>query len=128
MSAIRNTLGTTKKISAKDSKAFAKEIGIYIDSKDAKKDKKDKKKDKSKDISPMDKVRQLAGMYASGRSSSDKVKESSAALWPLIRQVNVRCRAKALSTGAVLVDLPGEGFSTTDSTLQCDLNNLIRCR
>ena len=50
-------MGTTKKISAKDSKAFAKEISIYIDSKDAKKDKKDKKKDKSKDISPMDKVR-----------------------------------------------------------------------
>lgn len=119
-------MGTTKKISAKDSKAFAKEISIYIDSKDSKKDK--KKKDKSKDISPMDRVRQLAGMYASGSSSSDKVKESSAALWPLIRQVNVRCRAKALSTGAVLVDLPGESFSSTNSTLQRDLDNLIRRR
>ena len=30
------------------------------------------------------------------------------ALWPLIRQVTIRCRAAALSTGAVLVDLPGK--------------------
>jgi hypothetical protein len=29
------------------------------------------------------------------------------AFWPLIRQVAVRCNAKALSTGAILVDLPG---------------------
>ncbi len=32
------------------------------------------------------------------------------ALWPLIRQVTIRCRADALSTGAILVDLPG-GYS-----------------
>ena len=29
------------------------------------------------------------------------------AFWPLIRQVRVKCNAKALSTGAILVDLPG---------------------
>lgn len=119
-------MGTTKKISAKDSKAFAKEISTYIDSKE-KKGKKDKKKDKNKDVSPMDRVRQLAGMYASGSSSSNKVKESSAALWPLIRQVNVRCRAKALSTGAVLVDLPGEFLLARNSPPQSELDMLIRC-
>ena len=27
--------------------------------------------------------------------------------WPLIRQIKVRCPARALSTGTVLVDLPG---------------------
>ena len=32
---------------------------------------------------------------------------SSIAYWPLIRQLKVRCPARALSTGAVLVDLPG---------------------
>lgn len=31
----------------------------------------------------------------------------NAALWPLIREVHVRCHAPALSSGAVLVDLPG---------------------
>nr|VWP00731.1 Chimeric spermidine synthase/saccharopine dehydrogenase [Ganoderma boninense] len=32
---------------------------------------------------------------------------SSIAYWPLIRQIKVRCPAHALSTGTVLVDLPG---------------------
>ena len=32
---------------------------------------------------------------------------SSIAYWPLIRQLKVRCPARALSTGTVLVDLPG---------------------
>ena len=30
------------------------------------------------------------------------------ALWPLIRLVSIRSRAAALSTGAILVDLPGK--------------------
>ncbi len=61
----------------------------------------------------MDKVRNAAGMArngASSSSSSSKESDSDAALWPLIRQVNVRCNALALSTGAVLVDLPGMHF------------------
>lgn len=33
--------------------------------------------------------------------------KSTPANWPLIRQVQVKCDAPALSTGAVLVDLPG---------------------
>lgn len=61
----------------------------------------------------MDKVRSSAGMTnrngASG-SSRSKESDSDAALWPLIRQVNVRCNALALSTGAILVDLPGTLF------------------
>lgn len=82
--------GATKKIVARDSKSFGIEIAKYIDSKDRKgKDKKDKGKDKDK--------------------KKDKAKDpNTPALWPLIRQVNVRCSAAALATGAVLVDLPGE--------------------
>lgn len=63
---------------------FAKEIGKYVDSKDQKRAKKDK-----------DKAKKGAG---------------EPALWPLIRQVRVRCKSAALSTGAVLVDLPGVAF------------------
>ena len=100
---------STKTITAKDSKVFAKEIGKYIDSKDqkrGKKDKKEKAKEKAKEPTLMDKVRKSAGMSTS--KSKDKDQDfDSPALWPLIRQVNVRCRAQALSTGAVLVDLPG---------------------
>ncbi|KAF7352854.1 Nuclear GTPase SLIP-GC [Mycena venus] len=74
---IERILGQTKRISARDSKVFAIEIAKYIDSKDQRrgKDKKDKgkKKDKNKDA-------------------------NTPALWPLIRQVNVRCSSAALST------------------------------
>ena len=94
---------------AKNSKDFGKEIAKYIDSKDQKrgdkKDKKDKKKEKAKEPSLMDKVRKAAGQSVTARKEAPKAEEP--AYWPLIRQVTVRCPSKALSTGAVLVDLPG---------------------
>ncbi|KAF6762688.1 hypothetical protein DFP72DRAFT_876603 [Ephemerocybe angulata] len=103
---VAQILGTTKKIVAKDSKTFGKEIAKYIDSKDQKRgEKKDKKKDAPKEKSLMDKVRQAAGQSVTAKKGPPKGDEP--ALWPLIRQVTVRCPAKALSTGAILVDLPG---------------------
>lgn len=112
---ISRILGTTKTIVAKDSKAFAKEIAKYIDSKDQKRgSKKDKngKQEKPKEPSLMDKVRAAAGFNKNpatdtSKGTSKTSEQDAPALWPLIRQVNVRCHAKALSTGAVLVDLPG---------------------
>ncbi|KAG8961273.1 hypothetical protein FRC03_005582 [Tulasnella sp. 419] len=80
---IARMLGTTQKISCANSKAFGKEIAKYIDSKEKKRGKKDKK-DKDK-----------------------KDKSEGPAYWPLVKTVKVRCPADALSTGAVLVDLPG---------------------
>jgi hypothetical protein len=98
---IAKILGATKNIVARDSKTFAKEISKYIDSKDQKRgDKKDKKKSKEKSL--MDQVREAAGGRKEKKDDAD-----NPALWPLIRQVNVRCPSAALSTGAVLVDLPG---------------------
>ncbi|KAJ7179922.1 hypothetical protein C8R43DRAFT_870220 [Mycena crocata] len=79
---IAKILGATKNIVAKDSKTFGAEIAKYIDSKDQKKKDKDKKEKR-------------------------KEKDNTPALWPLIRQVNVRCRSQALATGCRLVDLPG---------------------
>lgn len=45
-----------------------------------------------------------------GEAMAEDTNEESLkpALWPLIRQVTIRCRADALSTGAILVDLPGK--------------------
>ncbi|OSC99144.1 hypothetical protein PYCCODRAFT_1446932 [Trametes coccinea BRFM310] len=83
---ISRLLGTTKHISAPDSRAFAKEVSKYIDSKDQKRGSKKDKKDKDK--------------------KKDK-RDDGPAYWPLIRQVRVWCNSKALSTGAILVDLPG---------------------
>ncbi|CAK5275569.1 unnamed protein product [Mycena citricolor] len=81
---IQRVLGATKTISAPNSKEFSIEIAKYVDSKDQRRGKDKDKKDKKKD-------------------------PNAPAFWPLIKQVNVRCSAAALSTGAVLVDLPGTG-------------------
>ncbi|KAG2146754.1 hypothetical protein DEU56DRAFT_786239 [Suillus clintonianus] len=96
---IANILGTTKKISAKNSTIFAQDIAKYIDSKDQKRGGK-KDKTKSSDNS-------LMSMLSKDKNKETKKKDHGPALWPLIRQVNVRCNAQALSTGAILVDLPG---------------------
>ncbi|PPR06571.1 hypothetical protein CVT24_001752 [Panaeolus cyanescens] len=105
---IMSILGTVKTISAKDSKAFGKEIAKYIDSKEkrVKKDKKDKEKEKEKkSLSIMDQIQKMNGTSSGSSSKTNDL--DAPALWPLIRQVKVRCKAEALSTGAVLVDLPG---------------------
>ncbi|KII94798.1 hypothetical protein PLICRDRAFT_86263 [Plicaturopsis crispa FD-325 SS-3] len=94
---IARILGATKNIVAKDSKTFALEIGKYIDSKDQKRgDKKDKDKKKHKDKD----ARQP-------KNNHNNDERSQSALWPLIRQVSVRCPSPCLSTGVILVDLPG---------------------
>ena len=114
-------LGTTKKIVARNSKEFAAEIAKYIDSKDQSRGKKDKKskrsaeKEEKKGQTIMEKIQaatKKSGENAAKKTSSDKESNTkdAPALWPLIRQVNVRCAAKALSTGTVLVDLPGKGL------------------
>ncbi|KAF9263480.1 hypothetical protein L218DRAFT_979928 [Marasmius fiardii PR-910] len=103
---VSEVLGTVKKIVARDSKAFSKEIAKYIDSKEKNRGKKDKeKKDGAGEKSLMDKVREAAG--ASWTKKTEKNDPNAPAFWPLIRQVNVRCRSACLSTGAILVDLPG---------------------
>lgn len=99
---IAKILGATKSIIARDSKVFAKEISKYIDSKNQKRGGKKDKKPKEKSL--MDKVREAAG---TNKSKEKMDGADSPALWPLIRQVNVRCSSAALSTGAILVDLPG---------------------
>jgi len=118
---IATILGDSKKIVAKDSKTFAKEIGKYIDSKDQSRGSKKKKgkegekekKDQPKQTSLMDSVRRNAADQSRNvQPNLPKPKDNSivgedVALWPLIRQVNVRCPSAALSTGAILVDLPG---------------------
>ncbi|KZT13003.1 uncharacterized protein LAESUDRAFT_719309 [Laetiporus sulphureus 93-53] len=93
---IKAVLGMRKCISAPDSKTFAKKIAKYIDSKDQKRsNKKNKEKDKNLPF---------LSQQGSGKTKDDS---DGPAFWPLIRQVSVCCDAAALSTGAVLVDLPG---------------------
>ncbi|KAK0490958.1 hypothetical protein IW261DRAFT_1434849 [Armillaria novae-zelandiae] len=110
-------LGTTKKIVARNSKEFTTEIAKYIDSKDQSRGKKDKKhrrsaeKEKKRAQTIMEKIQAAAkknGEKAAKKTPNDASNaKDTPALWPLIRQVNVLCAAKALSTGTILVDLPG---------------------
>jgi hypothetical protein len=97
---VGNVLGFTKHICARNSRIFSEEIAKYIDSKDQSRGK-DKKKKKKDEKSLMDKVRDAAG------ASKKKKDHNAPAFWPLIRQVNVRCSAECLSSGCILVDLPG---------------------
>jgi hypothetical protein len=105
--AVRDKLGTVAKISAPDSKSFFDEISQYVESRSASTGKRNKQKGK--------KGRKNASTLSSEPSQSsvaegDCAKEEPSdehALWPLIRLVRIRCNAKALETGAVLVDLPG---------------------
>ncbi|KAF9700954.1 hypothetical protein EKO04_000363 [Ascochyta lentis] len=78
-----NVLGTTKKIHTAQSHRFYNELQKYVDSKE-KVTKKDKDKDKNKQKSPYEME-----------------------YWPLIKVVKIYTKAPALSTGAVIVDLPG---------------------
>jgi hypothetical protein len=95
-------LGTTKHICTKDSKSFATEISKFIDSKDQKRDQ--KKGKKTKDMKDKKNKKDKDGKT---KKDSKETHDDGPALWPLIRQVVVKCKSAALSTGAVLVDLPG---------------------
>lgn len=70
-------LNTVEIVTASDSTEFGKKISKYIDS------------------------------INRDENAMDEEQDGKLALWPLIKEVHVYCKAKALATGAVLVDLPG---------------------
>ncbi|CZR50756.1 uncharacterized protein PAC_00630 [Phialocephala subalpina] len=80
---VANVLGTTKNIAKPHSDMFYKALQRYVDSKE-KAEKKNKKKDKG-----------------------DKPEPKTMEFWPLIKVVRIYTKAECLSTGAVIVDLPG---------------------
>lgn len=79
--AVLAVLGTTKKINTSFPQSFYYQLQRYVDSKE-KVSAKDKDKEKQK-------------------------KANEIEYWPLIKKVKIYVRAAALSTGAVIVDLPG---------------------
>ncbi|KAF2006217.1 hypothetical protein P154DRAFT_517885 [Amniculicola lignicola CBS 123094] len=74
-------LGTTKKINAAIPESFYRRLQVYVDSKEK----------------------------TTGREKDKKKKKKSVDVeyWPLIKVVRIYIRSPALSTGAVIVDLPG---------------------
>ncbi|KAG8526802.1 uncharacterized protein KY384_008231 [Bacidia gigantensis] len=77
---VANTLGSTRNIKEQDSLLFYKKLQSFVDSKEKAVGKKDK---------------------------DGKKPKRERELWPLIRVVRLYVRSPALSTGAVIVDLPG---------------------
>ncbi|TID24181.1 hypothetical protein E6O75_ATG02546 [Venturia nashicola] len=79
-SSVKNILGTTKRIKDSNAASFYRQLQVYVDSVEDREKEKDtlKKKEKRK-----------------------------MEFWPLIKVVRIFTRSDALSTGAVLVDLPG---------------------
>ncbi|KAJ3921018.1 Dynamin family-domain-containing protein [Lentinula edodes] len=90
---ITKRLGTSETITCDTSAEFAKAISIYID---------------AKPVQNQSSHRQPVPSHVDGAEST---LHPSGALWPLVREVHIRCNAKCLSTGATLVDLPGIGDS-----------------
>jgi hypothetical protein len=86
---VQNVLGTIKKIISRESSEFYRRLQHYVDSKEKGTEKKDK----------------------NGNKITNPKREFE--YWPLIKVVKIYTKAKALSTGAVIVDLPGvHGEST----------------
>ncbi|KAL2065059.1 hypothetical protein VTL71DRAFT_4199 [Oculimacula yallundae] len=78
---VRRVLGTTKKIEKSKAEYFYRELQSYVDSKEKSSEDKKKKKEKGE--------------------------KKQMEFWPLIKVVRIYTKAEALSTGAVIVDLPG---------------------
>ncbi|KAF2271929.1 uncharacterized protein EI97DRAFT_240440 [Westerdykella ornata] len=76
---VQKVLGTTKRIRESDPKPFYSELQRYVDSKEK----------------------------ATGKGSREKNLQAGMEYWPLIKVVKIYTKSPALSTGAVIVDLPG---------------------
>ncbi|KAJ8060176.1 hypothetical protein OCU04_010521 [Sclerotinia nivalis] len=79
---VRTVLGTTKTIEKSYPEFFYKELQRYVDSKEK-------------------------STGGKGRPNEKKKEKRTMEFWPLIKVVRIFVKADALSTGAVIVDLPG---------------------
>ncbi|KAI0043416.1 hypothetical protein FA95DRAFT_1546454 [Auriscalpium vulgare] len=123
-------LGTTRTIRAPNADEFAWQVGRYIDSKRRAKRPptaspvKKSAKGASSGVLDLQKVRQRLqqrrSSQAAGKSAAVKAEseptlsrpaieeeDGDGMFYPLVDGVEIRCNARALSTGAVLMDLPG---------------------
>ncbi|KAI4765676.1 hypothetical protein E4T52_09296 [Aureobasidium sp. EXF-3400] len=97
---VRGLLGTTKYVKDRHCDTFYKTLQHYVDSKEKPEltknsdDDEEEEEDNSKGTNDKDKKKK-------------KTRKREQEFWPLIKVVRLYVKADALSTGAVLVDLPG---------------------
>lgn len=92
-----DVLGQTVVVESDDPKAFARDLAVYIDSKGKCPKTTAPVNDKSKGKAPIRTV----------FDNQPTTTTTATNYWPLVRVVRIYTKARALSTGATLVDLPG---------------------
>lgn len=92
---VRNVLGTTRYIKDRYCDTFYKSLQHYVDSKE--------KPEQKSDSDDEDDEERTKG----DNEKKKKKRKREQEFWPLIKVVRLYVKADALSTGAVLVDLPG---------------------
>ncbi|RAH73534.1 uncharacterized protein BO66DRAFT_225294 [Aspergillus aculeatinus CBS 121060] len=92
---VSDLLGRTIRIEENHSKSFSEGLKAYIDSKGKKRGR------------PKSTAQKAPASQQKGSSDDRGLADQGIGLWPLVRVVRVFVKAEALSTGAVLVDLPG---------------------
>jgi hypothetical protein len=119
---VLNLLGKTKHITAKNSKTFGEKIAPYIGagssvirppspSDDSDSDGELDDDDDKEEEEEEEEEKEEEEAEEAEESDSDETDVEGQTFWPLICKVVIKCGAKALSTGAILVDLPGNyGF------------------
>jgi hypothetical protein len=106
-------LGKTKHITAKNSKTFGEKIAPYIGagSSAIRPPSPSDDSDSDGELDDDDDKEEEKEEEEVEESDSDETDVEGQTFWPLICKVVIKCGAEALSTGAILVDLPGNyGF------------------
>jgi GTPase SAR1 family protein len=99
-----DVLGTTKMLEAAEPVSFYHELQKYIDSKE-KVQKKERADNSGKETSEPTEKKKGQKRATEGGSVGQQAKRMK--FWPLIKVVRIYTKSPALSTGAVIVDLPG---------------------
>jgi uncharacterized protein YlxW (UPF0749 family) len=101
-------LGTTKTIEAAEPADFYRELQKYVDSRQ----KANRGKAKKRKAYTME-IRKRRSKKREHGQKTQKRSHRSMEFWPLIKVVKIYTKAQALSTGTVIVDLPGVHDSNT---------------
>lgn len=95
-------LGTQVAVNAHSSEELLSQVRTYIDSTD---------KAEGMDFTAVDDADKDHGGDSIMDGDDTTQQDADMAFWPLVKVVRIFCKSKALSTGAVIVDLPGQSDS-----------------
>ncbi len=100
-------LGTSEKVVGRNAEAFGEKIGKYVDSWHSSSTRRQVTPKKKASRSKKATAKVLAEEIETEAPPVDEPLILTYEIWPLIKLVKIRCNSDALSSGAILVDLPG---------------------